>query len=195
MWRSGVASGSDSLPFEALHLGSPGHPVGAVVLLRLDLDADVEHLGRLAIARPHEVEIADEATDRGRGQALGAGLVADLVVERGDLGEQVRLGLGVHGFDREPPGRGRQQVEPAVRVAPGLADLGECADAGQRRHPGRADLPAIADEHDPERLAAVEAAPGHRPVAFLEDVERQDDARTEHRVQRKERDLHRLPDP
>jgi hypothetical protein len=159
--------------------------------LRLDLHADVEHLGRLALARPHEVEVADEAADGGRGQALGTGLVADLVVERGDLGEQVRLGLRIDGIDREPPGRGGQQVEPAVRVAAGLADLGEGTDTGQRGHPGRADLPSVADEHDPERLAGVQAALGHRPVALLEDVERQDDARTEHRVQREERDLHR----
>ena len=45
----------------------------------------------LAVASAHQVEVADEAPDgRGR-QALGAGLVADLVVERRDLGDQVRL--------------------------------------------------------------------------------------------------------
>ena len=195
MCRSGVGSGEVPSPSRPSISGRPGTRSGAVVLLRLDLDADVEHLGGLAVARPHEVEIADEATDGGRGQALGTRLVADLVVQRRDLGEEVGLGLGVHRFDREAPGRGRQQVEATVGVTTRLADLGERADTGQRRHPGRADLAAVADEHDPERLTAVETAPGHRPVAFLEDVERQDDARTEHRVQRKERDLHRLPDP
>jgi hypothetical protein len=54
---------------------------------------------------------------------------------------------------------------------------------------------AVADEHDTERFACVEAAPGHRPVPLLEDVEGQDDAGAEDRVQWEERDLHRPPDP
>ena len=51
-------------------------------MLRLDLDADVEGLGRFALTGAHEVEVPDEPADRGRGKALGSRLVADLVVER-----------------------------------------------------------------------------------------------------------------
>ena len=161
--RGSVPGGPLRRGLQALHLRAPGRSVGDVVVLGLDLDPDVEHFGGLALAGAHEVEVADEAPDRGRGQALGAGLVADFVVERRDLGEQVRLGLGVDRFDREAPGRGGQQVESTVGVAAGLADLGEGADAGQRRFPGRADLAAVADQDDPERLAACRGSAGSSP--------------------------------
>ena len=109
-----------------------------VVVRGVDLDPDVEDLGRLAVARAHQVEVAHEATDGRRGQPLRPGLVADLVLERRDRGDQVRLALGVDVLDDEPPGRGGQQVEPPIGVAAGLADLGERPDAGQRRDGVRA---------------------------------------------------------
>ncbi len=120
----------------AARLAGLGRVVRVIVVLGadgLELDPDVEDLGRLAVARPHQLEVAHEPADRGRGQALGPRLVADLVLERRHLGDQVRLGARVDRIDREPPGRRRQQVVAAVRVAAGLADLGERPDA--RRGP------------------------------------------------------------
>ncbi len=157
---------------------------------RIDLDPDVQLLRQFAVACPHEVEVADESPDGARGEAFRARLVADVVVERRDLGHEVRLLAGIDGLDREAARAGGQEVEPAIRVATRFADLGERAHARQRGDPVRTDLASVADQHDAERVPGVEAAPGHLAVALLEDVERQDDAWAEHHVEREERDLH-----
>jgi hypothetical protein len=49
-----------------------------------------------------------------RRPALGPGLVTDLVLERRHVGDEVGLALLVDGVDREPAGRGGQQVVAAV---------------------------------------------------------------------------------
>ena len=167
--------------------------VGPAVLRRhaVDLDPDVEDLARLALARPHELEIADEPADRGRGEPLGARLVPHLVLERRDVGDEVRLAARVDGVDGEAPGRRGQEVVPAVRVAPRFADLDERAHTGQRQHLARPRFASLADEDHAERRAGVEAVASQGPIPILEDVERHDDARTEDGVQREERDLHR----
>ena len=163
-------------------------PVGAHAL---DLDPDVERLDGLAVACPHQLEIAHEPTDRRGGQPLCPRLVPDLVVERRDVGHEVRLAGRVHRVDREPSGRRGQQVVAAVGVAPRFADLDQRTDPGQRERPVRPDLPSVADQDDTERRTGVEAVARQRPVALLEDVEGQHDAGTEDGVQREERDLHR----
>ena len=167
--------------------------VGPALIRRhaVDLDPDVEDLARLALARPHELEIADEPADRGRGEPLGARLVPHLVLERRDVGDEVRLAARVDGVDGEAPGRRGKQVVSAVRIAPRFADLDERAHTGQRQHLARPRFAPLADEDHAERRAGVETMAGQGPVAVLEDVERHDDARTEDGVQREERDLHR----
>ena len=167
--------------------------VGPAVVRRhaVDLDADVEDLARLALARPHELEIADEPADGGRGEPLGARLVAHLVLERRDVGDEVRLAARIDRVDGEAPGRRGEEVVPPVRVAARLADLDQRPDTGQRQHLALPRFAALADQDHPERRAGVEAMAGQGPVAVLEDVERHDDARAEDRVQREERDLHR----
>ena len=110
----------------------------------------------LAVARAHQVEIADEPPDGRGGQPLGARLVADLVVERRDLGHEVRLALGVDDLDDEAPGRRGQQVVAAVRVATGLADLGE----GARRRP--ASRRACVPTSRPSRMSTT---PNGSPVS------------------------------
>jgi len=167
--------------------------VNGTVRLELpkDLDADIEDLARFALPRAEELEIADEAPDRRRGKALGPRLVTDLILERRHVGDEVRLALLVDGVDGEPTGRSGQQVVAPVGIAARLADLDERTHAGQREGPALAHLAALADQHDPERCAGVQAVPGQSPVAVLEDVQREDDPRAEDRVQREERDLQR----
>ena len=149
------------------------HRIGVGIgLTGFDLDSDVEHLGRLAIAGAHQVEVADEAPDGAGRETLGAALVADLVIERSDLGDQVGLLLGVDRLDREPARRRCEQVVAAVRVTPRFADLGEGPDARQRRDALRADLAPVPDQNHPERLARIEAMPCHRLIAIFEDMER-----------------------
>ena len=102
----------------------------------VDLDPDVEDLGRLAVARPHQLEIADEPADGRGGQPLGARLVAHLVLERRDVGDEVRLAARVDRVDGEAAGRRGEEVVAAVRVAARLADLDQRPDPGQRQRPG-----------------------------------------------------------
>ena len=168
--------------------------VRVVVVAGLELDADVERLGGLAVARPHQFEVAHEAADGGSGQSLGPWLVTDLVVEGRDLGHQVRLGARVDGLDEEPPRARGQQVVPAIRVAAGLADLGERADARERRHASCPDVAPILDQHDTERAAGLEAVSGEGAIALLEDVQGDDDPGAEHRVEREQRDVHASPE-
>ena len=82
---------------------------------RVDLDPDIERFGRLAVASAHQLEVADEAADRRGGQALGAGLVTDLVLERRDVGDQVGLATGIDRVDGEAARRRGQQVVATVR--------------------------------------------------------------------------------
>src|SRR5262245_21622728 len=155
-----VAAGRRVALAGQLRLGG-GTRVGLRVgLAGLDLDADVEHLGRFTVAGTHEVQIPDKTADGTGRQPLGPALITDLVVERGHLRDQVRLALRVDRVDREPASGGGEQVVATVRVSAGLADLGERANAGQRGDALGAHLPAIADEHDAERLAGVEAMAG-----------------------------------
>ena len=128
------------------------------------------------------------------GQSFGARLVTDLVLERCDVGDQVGLATGVDRIDREPAGRRSQQVVATVRIAPRLADLDQRPDARERERPPGTGLEALSDQDNTEGGAIVEAVARQRAVAILEDVEGQDDARTQDRVQREERDLHR-PSP
>ena len=69
----------------------------------LDLDPDVERLDGLPVTCPHQLEIADETADGRGGQALCPRLVADLVLERRHVGDQVWLARLVDRVDGEPP--------------------------------------------------------------------------------------------
>ena len=158
---------------------------------RLELDPDVEHVAVLALAGAEQLEVLDEA-GHGRGrQLLGGVLVADLVVEPGHGSDEVRGARHVDVLEREPAGARHEQVVAAVGVAAGLADLGHGPDARHGQARGRARLEALADEHDPERRAGLDAVAGQRPVAVLEDVERHDDAGAQDGVERKEGQFHR----
>ena len=123
----------------------------------LDLDPDVEHLARLALAGAHQLEVADEASDRQGGEPFRAGLVSHLVLELGHVRDEIRFALGIDRVDGEPAGRGGEQVVAPVRIATGLADLDERPDAGQRERFASPDLRPFTDEDDPERRAGVEA--------------------------------------
>ena len=102
----------------------------------VDLDPDVEDLARLALACPHQLEIADEPADGGRGEPFGARLVAHLVLERRDVGDEVRLAARIDRVDGEAPGRRREEVVPPVRVAARFADLDQRARPRPARAPG-----------------------------------------------------------
>ena len=99
---------------------------------------------------------------------------------------------------RNPPTRWRtgRSPRPAGRSGRRGSVRPHGSRPGRRHRRGRGglagtDLSPLADQHDAERCSGVEAMARQRPVAILEDVQRQDDAGAEHGVQRKERDLHR----
>ena len=157
---------------------------------RFELHPDVEHVAVLALAGAEQLEVLDEA-GHGRGrQLLGGVLVADLVVEPGHRSDEVRGARHVDVLEREPARARDEQVVPAVGVAAGLADLGHGPDAGNGQARGGARLQALADQHDPERRARLDAVSGERPVAVLEDVERHHDAGAQDGVERKEGQFH-----
>ena len=98
-----------------------------------------------------------------RGQPFGPALIADVVVERGHLGDEIRFPLGIDRLDGEPAGRRGQQVVATVGIAACLADLGECAHTGERRHALRAGLASVADQHHAEWLARCRGTGGSSP--------------------------------
>ncbi len=186
---SSVCSTSSSSSAARLHL-DVHIDVAEGGVARLELYPDVEHVAVLALAGAEQLEVLDEA-GHGRGrQLLGGVLVADLVVEPGHGPDEVRGARHVDVLEREPAGARDEQVVAAVGVAAGLADLGHGPDAGHGQARGGADLQALADEHDPERRARLDAVSGERPVAVLEDVERHHDAGAQDRVERKEGQFH-----
>ena len=82
-------------------------------------------------------------------------------------------------------------VEPAVVVGVDLGELHERADPVRGLHPVVAHLVALADREDAEDAVEdaldLEQLADQRAVALLEDVQRGDDAREHHRVQREQR--------
>jgi hypothetical protein len=136
-----------------------------------------------------ELQVADEPLAHAVGEASRAIGRAEHLAHRLHLADEEVRRAHPNGFQPEPLRAERHQVEPAVGIAGRLADL------GQRPHRGHGqlsltDLTALADQHDAERAVVGEARLDHRLVAVFEDVERQGDARAQHRVQRKERQVH-----
>ena len=92
--------------------------------------------------------------------------------------------------EHDPLPSGDLDVETAVVVPLDLGELDQRAHPVQRLHAAVADLVALADrDHGEGALGRV----GHRkqiahqrPVAVLEDVQRRDDAREQHRVERED---------
>src|ERR1019366_8879820 len=80
-------------------------------------------------------------------------------------------------------------VEPAVLVLVYAAQGGGAADLVQRVHTVDASLAAFTDRDDtePAGVRPVEQVPNELAVPFLEDVQRQQHARIEHRAERKQR--------
>ena len=154
-------------------------------VLGLHLDPDVELVGRLAVPRLEQLEVADEAAGRAIRQLARLVGVAHLVIEHRRLGHEVELLADAHLLDREAAGPDDEQVVPPVGVATRLTDLGKGADRGEGDRP-LADLSPIADQDDTERQRGVDAVPDELAVALLEDVKRKGDARAENGVKRKE---------
>ena len=106
-------------------------------VLGLHLDPDVELVGRLAVPRLEQLEVADEAAGRAVRQLARLVGVADLVVEHRRLRHEVQLLADAHLLDREAAGPDDEQVVPPVGVAARLADLGEGADRREGDRPAR----------------------------------------------------------
>ena len=125
--------------------------------LDLDLHLDVDRVGRLAVAGLEQPQVVDEAPGHPRRQLVGdpgspafgwSGYGSTSATRYGSTS-------GAHLADHEARRAHRQEVEPAVGVAAGLADLGERADPGDGELLGaavaRQHLAALADQHDAER--------------------------------------------
>jgi hypothetical protein len=166
--------------------------LGDVGVLGLDLDADIDLVGRLALARLEELEVADELAGCEVREAAGLVGVGDLVVEERRVGDDVRLLTDRDLLDREAPRADDEQVVAAVGVAARLPDLGRGPDRGERDR-AATHLVAVADQDDPERRRRLDAMPDQLAVALLEDVERESDSRAEDRVKRKQRQPHVAP--
>jgi energy-coupling factor transporter ATP-binding protein EcfA2 len=82
-----------------------------------------------------------------------------------------------------------KEVELAVVLAAGIADLRDRPDAAEGDSSGTA-LTALADEDHAERRGRLETVPDERATAVLEDLERERDAGTEDRVEREQRQVH-----
>ena len=157
-------------------------------ILGLDLDPDVELLGRLPVPWLEQFEVADEAAGRPVRELARLVGVPQLVIEDRRLRHEVQLLADTHLLDREAARPDDEQVVASVRVAARLADLGEGADRREGNGP-LADLAPIADQDDAERQRAVDAVSDELAVALLEDVERKGDARAENGVEGEEREL------
>ena len=89
-----------------------------VGVLGLDLDADVDLLGRLALARLQQLEVADEPSGCQVRQPSRLVGVRDLVVEQHRLGDDVRL-LADRSRSRSRTGRSRRRAGRSGRPGSG----------------------------------------------------------------------------
>ena len=113
--------------------------------------------------------------------------VADRLVELGHVTHQVRLSAdrdvsrsGTGGVPTTSRSKRPSLYFDASRISAIVPTVAIDAAPGP-------DLAAVPDQDDAERLVPFEATPGHRPVALLEDPERQGNARAEDGVEREER--------
>ena len=163
--------------------GRPGRPTGLAAVV----STDIECLAGFALA-DGIAEIEQRRWERDRSARSSSPLPSSSGSHVNHVGPRARSPT----LWRTGRGR-RKELIAAVGKSIGLADLDKRPDLGQGKGaPDGADLAPVADQDDAKRGARLEAVAGQCPVALLEDVERDDDAGAQHRVQWEERDLHRL---
>jgi len=128
----------------------------------------------------------EEAGDRLREELH---VLAERFVHPIGIGPQVRA-ASVERPNREAPLAFHDDVVLAVRVSLTRDDCGFGADPARNRV--SADLVAIEDQGNPERLIVLEAASDHLPVPRLEHVQRQRGLGKQDRMEREESETHRL---